>query len=96
MEYEGKIARAAGVKEIKLGNLYVGSCTLDMHYANAENDLAAYAYCTTSDGTWETTPRYRMSIAIESEEWDYISLQQSSGPAEFPLLTKTCDLSSSM
>lgn len=79
MEYVYQIAQSAGVKTIRLGNLYIGGCTLDTHAANAREDKGAYEYRTNDRGRWSTVPNYKMSDAIKSENWDYISLQQASG-----------------
>lgn len=79
MEYVYQIAQSAGVKKIRLGNLYIGGCTLDTHAANAKGDKGAYEYRTNTRGSWSTTQNYKMSDAIRSEDWDYISLQQASG-----------------
>ena len=79
MQYVYKIAKSAGVSKIKLGNLYIGGCTLDMHAANARGNKAAYEYRTNFADTWHTTADYKMKDAITSENWDFISLQQASG-----------------
>lgn len=79
MEYVYKIAKSAGVKNIKLGNLYIGGCSLNTHVTNAKENKPAYDYRTNSADAWRNTPSYRMKDAIESENWDYISLQQASG-----------------
>lgn len=44
MEYVAQIALATGVKEVKLGNLYIGGCTLATHADNARSNAAAYEY----------------------------------------------------
>ena len=79
MEYVYQIAKSAGVKKISLGNLYIGGCTLDTHAANAKGDSPAYEYRTNTAGKWSTKNNYKMSDAIKSQKWDYISLQQASG-----------------
>ncbi len=79
MEYIYQIAQSAGVENIKLGNLYIGGCSVDSHVANAEGDVGAYEYRTNTNGTWSTTYNYKMGDALESENWDFISLQQASG-----------------
>ena len=79
MQYVYKIAKSAGVESIKLGNLYIGGCTLDLHASNARADKGAYDYRVNTDDAWSTTPNYKMSTAITSENWDFISLQQASG-----------------
>lgn len=79
MEYVAQIALATGVKEVKLGNLYIGGCTLATHADNARSNAAAYEYRVNSGAGWSTTSGYKMGDAIKSENWDYISLQQASG-----------------
>ena len=79
MQYVYKIAKSAGVEKIKLGNLYIGGCSLDTHTSNAKANARAYDYRTNSANAWVNTPSYRMKDAITSENWDFISLQQASG-----------------
>ena len=79
MQYVYQIARSAGVEKIKLGNLYIGGCSLDLHASNARNDKSAYDYRTNYDGAWHNTPNHKMSDALLSENWDYVILQQQSG-----------------
>ena len=79
MEYAWKIADSLGVAEVYLGNLYIGGCTLDTHATNALNDAAAYEYRVNANGTWSTTPNYKMGDAIAAQDWDFVSLQQASG-----------------
>lgn len=79
MEHLYSIAKSAGVKKIKLGNLYIGGCSVDLHVSNAIGDKGAYDYRTNSDGTWKNQSGYKMSDALRSENWDFISLQQASG-----------------
>lgn len=78
-EYLYYILEDLGVEEIKLGNLYVGGCTLDMHLVYADRNVAAYTYYTNTDGTWQETENYSIEQAVTSENWDYITFQQASG-----------------
>ena len=78
MEYVYQIAKAAGVKKIKLGNLYVSGCSLDKHLSNAKEDSKAYTFYTNESGKWVTNKSYRMSTAVKSDTWDFISFQQAS------------------
>ncbi len=79
MEYMYQIAKSAGVEKIYLGNLYIGGCSIDTHVQNAEGNIAAYEYRTNDSGIWKTTKNYRMGDALESQNWDFISMQQASG-----------------
>lgn len=83
MEYVGRIARSVGV-DMKLGNLYIGGCTLNTHCDNARADSAAYEYRTDSGEGWSTVFPHKMSDALLSEPWDVVSLQQASGSSGLP------------
>lgn len=79
MQYVYQIAKDLGVEKVSLGNLYIGGCSLATHASNAAADKAAYEYRTNTSGTWSTVKEYKMSDAIKSQDWDFISLQQASG-----------------
>ncbi len=86
MQYLYQIAKDGGVEEIVLGNLYYGGCSLAQHLSFAKADSGSYKYYKNTTGTWGVTENYKMSDAIADEDWDYISLQQTS---------KTCGLTDS-
>lgn len=86
MAYLFQIARVAGVEKVILGNLYYSGCSLDQHFAFGTNDSASYTYYKKTTGDWIANENYKMSDAIKDEDWDYISLQQTS---------KTCGLPNS-
>ena len=79
LQYVWNIAKSMGISKIALGNLYIGGCSLATHYTNAKNDSAAYTYYFNDSGTWKSTDNYKISTAIASRTWDYVSLQQKSG-----------------
>lgn len=79
-KYLWNIAKSAGYGEVVIANLFVGGCTLEMHYENLSNDAPAYIYYKTNDmGEWVTTPETTMLTGITDEDWDIITLQQASG-----------------
>ncbi len=78
MQFVYDIAGAAGVENIKLGNLYISGCSLNKHLTNLKADSADYTYYTNDDGGWTSEKDYKMSDAIKEENWDFISFQQSS------------------
>ena len=78
MQYLYQIAKSAGVEEIVLGNLYYGGCSLEQHLSYAKANSDAYTYYKNTAGNWASTSKYKMKDAILDEDWDYISLQQSS------------------
>lgn len=62
-----------------IGNMYIGGCSLERHWYNAQKDTAAYSYRKIGvDGIKKTTERVKLSTAITDEEWNYITLQQAS------------------
>lgn len=78
MEYLYQIAKSAGVEEVILGNLYIGGCSLATHLQHAKADDGAYRYYKNTSGTWTNTKNVKFSTALTDEDWDVITLQQSS------------------
>ena len=78
MQYVYQIADNLGITKIYLGNLYIGGCTLATHWTNASGDLAKYTYYKNTGGSWSSTGSYKMSTALSSRSWDYVSMQQAS------------------
>ncbi len=79
MEHVANIALSLGVKKVTLGNLYIGGCSINMHFRNAENDAPDYTYFTNSGDGWSESPSFKISDAVKSESWDFISIQHGSG-----------------
>ncbi len=79
MQYVYDIAKAAGIEKISLGNLYIPSCTIDMHLSNSRDKSAAYEFRTNTTGVWNTKKDATLLEGIEAENWDFISFQQQSG-----------------
>ena len=79
MKLLAEVALDLGVEKIKLGNLYIGGCSINRHWSNAQNDTPGYNYHTNNGSGWEITPEYKMSDAIKSEKWDVISIQHGTG-----------------
>ena len=80
VEWVYKIAENLNIN-ITIANMYIGGCSLGDHYQNLKNNSKAYEYVyydkTTS--TWERRTNISISEALEYDDWNYISLQQSSG-----------------
>ena len=79
LEYLYDIARAEGVEEIILGNLYIGGCTLQVHADNATSGAYAYTYYKNTSGEWKSYSAFSMINALKDEAWDIVTLQQASG-----------------
>ena len=63
--------------KIKVRNLYIGGCSLDMHVANIENDAAKYEL--QENGEKMQNALVSIKEALISDKWDYITVQQVSG-----------------
>ena len=79
MEYVYQVAKDAGVENIKLGNMFIGGCSLATHLDNAINNKNAYTFYTNTSGTWSSTGGKSIKYAVESDDWDFITFQQVSG-----------------
>lgn len=73
------IAKDYGFKEIVLGNLFIGGCSLEMHWDNASNNNESYIYFKNVKGKWTARFDKDMRYGIQDEKWDIITLQQASG-----------------
>lgn len=79
MQYVYKIAKAMGVEKVELGNLYIGSCTLEMHLEKAQSEYRPYRYYYSDDKeTYSTNNSYGYKTAVEDTNWDFITFQQGS------------------
>lgn len=63
--------------KIKVRNLYIGGCSLDMHAANIENDAAKYEF--QENGEKMQNALVSIKEALTCDKWDYITVQQVSG-----------------
>ncbi len=83
-EYLWKIFENAGFEDIIIGNLYIGGCSLDTHWDNIEFNLPNYTYYLHEFGFKDTKKNYRLQKALESEDWDIITVQQVSQNSGMP------------
>lgn len=72
--YIYEIAKQAG-EPVKTVNLYIGGCSFATHYKNMNNDERAYEMVFNGMPT-----HFYSSIkeALQSDEWDYVTMQQAS------------------
>ncbi len=78
-EHVPNIALNAGVKSVKFATLYYGGCSINKHYTNAVNNNAPYEYYLNTGSGWTITPGHTILSALQSEEWDWISIQHGTG-----------------
>ena len=78
MEYLWNVLRDCGVETVVLGNLYYGGCAMSQHLSFGTSDSASYTYYKNTRGSWSSKSSAKMSEAIADEDWDIITLQESS------------------
>ena len=70
---------ARGGHDLVIGNLYIGGCSIDRHYANMIDDKPEYSYRKISvSGEVDTIPDCTLRHALRDENWDIITFQQAS------------------
>ena len=73
-----ELAKADGIPVI-IGNAYIGGCSLERHVNNSRSGEGIYAYRKIGvDGVKNETKKVSLPDIIADEQWDYVSLQQSS------------------
>lgn len=75
MEHAAHIAHSLGVSKVKFATLYLGGCSIDMHYQHAIEDVAAYTCYVNEGNGWVSIPEYKISDAVKSDVWDWIAIQ---------------------
>lgn len=78
LEYLWHICRSAGVKEVVIGNMFVGGCSLDMHWDYMSNETSAYTYYKNESGIRQTNAGTTAQEALLDEDWDIVTIQQQS------------------
>ena len=63
--------------KITVRNLFIGGCSLERHWHNAEGDLAEYRY--EENGAACRPALISISEALRAEAWDVVTFQQCSG-----------------
>lgn len=82
--YLADIFKAEGSDiQLTVGRLYVSGQSLKGHWEYAQNDKS-YIYYKNTTGNWETVGDYTIRAALQDEEWDIVTLQQSGSTAGIP------------
>ena len=70
--------KAEGIEAV-IGNMYIAGCSLEKHWENISENNNAYFYFKTNNGKMKLISKsYGLADAIKDENWDVITLQQSS------------------
>lgn len=74
------LLEAAGIRNVILGRLYIGGCSLERHCNEYEGKKSDYIYYKSIKNKWKTISKEApMLQGLADEKWDIISLQQASG-----------------
>lgn len=79
MKYVAFIAKNLGFEQVKLGNLYVGGCSIKQHYCFATENSPVYTYFQNDGDGWSETEQFSSIDALKSEDWDYVTIQPGTG-----------------
>ncbi len=70
-----KLAKTQGVS-LETVNLYIGGCSLEMHYSNLKNNLSSYDFEPNGN---DSEGKISITEALKLKPWDIITVQQRSG-----------------
>lgn len=80
MMYLPELLEAAGIRNVVLGRLFIGGCSLERHCREYEQGNAAYIYYKSTDNRWTTVSQHATLVeGVTDEPWDIVVLQQASG-----------------
>lgn len=75
MEHLANILKSLGVTDMKLGNLYIGGCSIRRHHENITDNLPLYEYLVNTGDGWTSTFDHTIADTVQSDDWDIISIQ---------------------
>ena len=73
------VTRSVGVDDLLIGTLYIGGCSINRHFRNAQENAPAYKYYTNRGEGWTHVEGVSIKDAVESDDWDFISIQHGTG-----------------
>lgn len=80
MMYLPELLEAAGIRNVVLGRLYIGGCSLERHCREYAAGNTSYTYSKSTDNRWETVSKKATLLdGLTDERWDIVVLQQASG-----------------
>lgn len=88
INYAYEIAKNAGipVQNILIADIYIGGCSIDTHWSNAQSNAPAYRFGLEREGYFDGSSyqNWTMEQAIKFAKWDFITFQQNSGNSGIP------------
>lgn len=77
-QYLYNILTDVGYDTVTIGHLTIGGSSLQTHAGHLTNNNAAYDYRFNTTGTWKSIASSQPYAVLDSEDWDYITMQQVS------------------
>lgn len=78
VEYAVDVAKNLEI-EMKIGNLYFPSCSLNMHLSNITENTAPYTYYENDGDGWSKTPNVSIATAMKQDAWEIICIFPGTG-----------------
>lgn len=79
MMYLPDLLEDAGIKNVILGRLYIGGCSLERHCKEYRENLHDYTYYKSEENKWKTVKKGASILdGLKDEKWDIVTMQQSS------------------
>lgn len=80
MMYLPELLEAAGMRNVVLGRLYIGGCSLERHCREYAQNNPSYIYYKSTGNQWKTVSKEATLVeGLTDEPWDIVVLQQASG-----------------
>ncbi len=76
IKWTHEIAADLGLNDVYVADLYYGSSSIDIHYANLRSSSNAYTFRTYNNGEWNYRENTSIQYALRARHWDYICLQE--------------------
>lgn len=84
--YLQDIAKDCGAKDIYIAGLYIGGCSIDMHWETIQKKGTYQTYRVyTTSLDYKEYGGYTLDKALAEQDWDIITIQQSSADSPFYL-----------
>ena len=76
MMYLPFVLQAAGIKNVVLGRLYIGGCTLERQVKEYESNSPSYVYTKSVGNNWTTISKNATLLdGLLDEKWDILVVQ---------------------
>lgn len=101
----GAFGQDVNIEHFKIASLHKANCTLDIHLYNAQNDIGAYNFRSVTDekvvpdspvsisSVYDSTDSIsKISDAVKSDNWDFISFQEFNSDFSYTALPELIDI----